>query len=115
MLVAVFALGLGAIVRSTAAGIAVFAGIFFVIPPLLDILPASWNDAISKYLPSEAGRQLFSLHQGAHALSPLWGGLLLLGYCASGDRERRRCCSCAATPSSRLHMTARRVTVGPRR
>jgi ABC-2 type transport system permease protein len=81
-LVAAFALGIGAIVRSTAGGIAAFAGIFFVIPPLLNILPASWNDAISKYLPSEAGRQLFSLQQGAHSLSPLWGGLLLLGYCA---------------------------------
>jgi hypothetical protein len=81
-LVAIFALGIGAIVRSTAGGIAAFAGIFFVIPPLMNILPANWNDAISKYLPSEAGRQLFSLHQGAHSLSPLWGGLLLFGYCA---------------------------------
>ena len=83
MLVGIFALGIGAIVRSTAGGIATFAGIFFVIPPLMNILPASWNDAISKYLPSEAGRQLFSLQQGAHSLSPLWGGLLLLGYCAA--------------------------------
>ena len=82
MLVGIFALGIGAIVRSTAGGIATFAGIFFVIPPLMNILPASWNDAISKYLPSEAGRQLFSLHQGAHSLSPLWGGLLMVGYCA---------------------------------
>ena len=74
---------IGSIVRSTAGGIAAFAGIFFVMPPLLNILPTSWNNAISKYLPSEAGRQLFSLHQGAHSLSPLWGGLLLLGYCAA--------------------------------
>ena len=81
-LVAVFALGIGALVRNTAGGIATFAGIFFVIPPLMNILPASWNDAISKYLPSEAARQLFSLHQGAHSLSPAWGGLLMLGYCA---------------------------------
>jgi ABC-2 type transport system permease protein len=82
MLVGVFALALGAIVRSTAGGIATFAGIFFVIPPLLNILPASWNNAISKYLPSDAGRQLFSLHTDAHSLSPLWGGLLFAGYCA---------------------------------
>src|SRR5205807_4489150 len=82
MLVGIFALAIGAIVRSTAGGIATFAGIFFVIPPLMNILPTSWNDAISKYLPSEAGRQLFSLHQGAHSLSPAWGGLLMLGYCA---------------------------------
>jgi len=83
MLVGIFALGIGAIVRSTAGGIATFAGIFFVIPPLMNILPTSWNDAISEYLPSEAGRQLFTLHQGQHSLSPLWGGLLLLGYCAA--------------------------------
>jgi hypothetical protein len=81
MLVGIFALGLGSIVRSTAGGIATFAGIFFVIPPLLNILPTSWNNAISQYLPSEAGRQLFSLHQDAHSLLPLWGGLLMAGYC----------------------------------
>ena len=81
-LVGVFALGLGSIIRSTAGGIATFAGIFFVIPPLLNILPTSWNNAISEWLPSAAGSQLFSLHQGANSLSPLAGGLLLLGYCA---------------------------------
>jgi ABC-2 type transport system permease protein len=82
LLVGVFALGIGAIVRNTAGGIATFAAIFFVIPPLMNVLPTSWNNAISKYLPSEAGRQVFSLTHGAHSLSPLWGGLLFVGYCA---------------------------------
>ena len=82
VLVGVFALGLGAIVRNTAGGIATFAGIFFVIPPLMNVLPASWNTAISKYLPSEAGRQLFSLTHDSSSLSPLWGGLLFAAYCA---------------------------------
>jgi ABC-2 type transport system permease protein len=81
-LVGIFALGIGSILRNTAGGIAAFAGIFFVIPPLLTILPTSWNNAISQYLPSEAGRQLFTLHQAAHSLSPAAGGLLMLGYCA---------------------------------
>jgi len=80
MLVGVFALSLGAIVRSTAGGIATFAGIFFV---LMNILPLSWNNAITQYLPSEAGRQLFSLHHAAHTLTPLAGGLLFAGYCAA--------------------------------
>jgi ABC-2 type transport system permease protein len=83
MLVGVFALGIGAIVRNTAGGIATFAGIFFVIPPLMNILPTSWNNAISQYLPSEAGRQLFSLHHASHTLTPTAGGLLLVGYCAA--------------------------------
>ena len=81
-LVGIFALGIGSIVRNTAGGIAPFAGIFFVIPPLMNILPLSWNHAITKYLPSEAGRQLFSLTHDQYSLSPLAGGLLFLGYCA---------------------------------
>ena len=82
MLVGIFALGIGSIVRNTAGGIATFAGIFFVIPPLLLILPASWHDAVSKYLPSEAGRQMFSLTHDANSLAPGPGALLFVGYCA---------------------------------
>ena len=76
-------LGIGSIVRNTAGGIATFAGIFFVIPPLMNVLPTSWNNAISQYLPSEAGRQLFALHHAAHTSTPLGGGLLMVGYCAA--------------------------------
>ncbi|TMK93155.1 MAG: ABC transporter permease [Actinobacteria bacterium] len=82
MLVGIFALGIGAIVRNTAGGIATFAGIFFVIPPLMNVLPTSWNNAITQYLPSEAGRQIFSLTHGAHSLSPWPGAALFVGYCA---------------------------------
>jgi hypothetical protein len=84
MLVGIFALAIGAITRNTAGGIAVFAAIFFVIPPLMNILPTSWNNAISPYLPSEAGRQIFSLTQGAHSLSPAAGGALFAAYCVVG-------------------------------
>ena len=45
-LVGIFALAIGAILRNTAGGIATFAGIFFVLPPLMNILPTSWNNAI---------------------------------------------------------------------
>jgi hypothetical protein len=82
-LVGIFALALGAIVRNTAGGIATFAAIFFVLPPLMNILPLSWNNAITQYLPSEAGRQLFSLDHAAHTLTPLAGGLLFAAYCAA--------------------------------
>lgn len=82
MLVGIFALGIGASIRNTAGGIATFAGIFFVIPPLMNILPTRWNNAISQYLPSEAGRQIFSLTHGTHSLAPLPGATLFIGYCA---------------------------------
>src|SRR5579864_7120208 len=83
VLVGIFALSLGAIVRNTAGGIAAFAAIFFVIPPLLNVLPTSWNNAISPYLPDAAGRSIFSLTHGAHSLSLGPGLALFAGYCAA--------------------------------
>ena len=83
MLVGIFALAMGAIVRNTAGGIAAFAAIFFVLPPLMFVLPTSWNNAISQYLPSEAGRQLFALQHAPHTLTPLTGGLIFAAYCAA--------------------------------
>ncbi len=83
MLVGIFALAIGAIVRNTAGGIAAFAAIFFVLPPLMFVLPQSWNDAASQYLPSNAGRQLFALDHAPHTLTPLAGGLLFAAYCAA--------------------------------
>jgi len=82
MLIGIFALGLGAIVRNTAGGIATFAAIMFVIPPLMNLLPTSWNNAITQYLPSDAGRSLFSLSPGNHHLSPGAGAALFCGYIA---------------------------------
>jgi ABC-2 type transport system permease protein len=82
MLVGIFALGIGAAIRNTAGGIATFAGIFFVIPPLMNILPTRWNNAITQYLPSDAGRQIFSLTHGSHSLAPGPGAALFVGYCA---------------------------------
>jgi ABC-2 type transport system permease protein len=83
MLVGIFALAVGTIVRNTAGGIATFAAIFFVLPPLMFTLPTSWNNAISQYLPSEAGRQIFALHHASHTLTPLTGGLTFAAYCAA--------------------------------
>jgi ABC-2 type transport system permease protein len=81
MLVGVFALAIGAIVRNTAGGIALFAGIFFVIPPLMNIFPTNWNNAISRWLPSEAGRQLFALTKDPHRYAQWPSGAIFLGYC----------------------------------
>jgi len=79
--VGVFALALGAIVRNTAGGIALFAGIFFVIPPLMNIFPLHWNNAISKWLPSESGRQLFALHRDPSRFAQWPSGGIFLAYC----------------------------------
>jgi ABC-2 type transport system permease protein len=80
--VGLFGLGLGAIVRNTAGGIATFAGIMFVLPPLMNVLPTSWNDAASPYLPLAAGEAILSITPGNH-LSPWVGLLLFAGYAAA--------------------------------
>lgn len=73
-LTGLFGLGLGFLLRNTAAGIGAFAAILFVIPPLLNVLPTSWDDAISPYLPSNAGQAIMQLGRTSHTLGP-WTGL----------------------------------------
>ncbi len=79
-LVGLFALGLGAIMRNTAAGIATFAGLMFVLPPLIGILPSSISDSIDPYLPSNAGQAMMQIGHHAHALSPGAGLAVFAGY-----------------------------------
>jgi len=82
-LAGLFGLGIGAIVRNTAGGIATFAGIFFVIPPVLMLLPSSWDDAISPYLPSNAGQAVMQFGAPDHTLGP-WTGLALFAAYTAG-------------------------------
>jgi ABC-2 type transport system permease protein len=73
----------GALFRNTAAGIATFAGVFFVIPPLASLLPSSISGHLSPYLPSNAGAALWGGAQNAqNALAPWTGFALLCGYAA---------------------------------
>jgi ABC-2 type transport system permease protein len=81
-LVGLLGLGLGAILRNTAAGIAAFAAIMFVIPPLVSILPASTANAIDPYLPSNAGSAIMKIGHQAHSLAPWVGLALFAGYTA---------------------------------
>jgi ABC-2 type transport system permease protein len=79
--IGLFGLGIGAIVRNTAGGIATFAGILFVLPPLMNVLPASWNRAATPYLPLSAGQAIMALPRGHDQLAP-WVGLGLLALYA---------------------------------
>jgi ABC-2 type transport system permease protein len=82
-IIGLFALGLGAIVRNTAGGIATFVALMFVLPPLMNVLPHSWNDAITPYLPNSAGRAVFSLTTDQHSLHPWPGFAVFCAYAAA--------------------------------
>lgn len=79
-LAGLFGLGLGAIIRNTAGGIGAFVAILFVIPPILTLLPSSWNDAVSPYLPSNAGQAIMQFGAPDHTLGPWTGLALFAGY-----------------------------------
>lgn len=82
-LVGLFGLGVGAILRNSAGGISALAGVLFVLPPLMNVLPSSWNNAISPYLPSNAGQAIMGVAHGGASLSPWTGLALFAGYTAA--------------------------------
>jgi hypothetical protein len=78
--------GMGALVRSSAGGIAMFVGALLVVRLLVKFLPSSIADSVVAYLPSSAGTTVatHTLFEDAHHLST-WGGLALFcGYAALG-------------------------------
>ncbi len=77
--VGILGLGLGALVRSTAGGIAALFGLLFVLPIIVHFLPKSFSTAVDKYLPSSAGQALLTVRQDPTALSP-WAGFAV--FCA---------------------------------
>ena len=81
--VAVIGLALGALLRRTAAGLSVFAAVFFVVPLVAAYLPQSIK-GFAPYLPSNAG-----------------GATVGPGSCSAGIRWARGpdSRSCAATRS----------------
>lgn len=76
----VLCVGLGAILRNTAGGIATFVGLLFVLPGISAILPASVDSAISPYLPLTAGTTVASHTFDNPNHLTVWGGFGL--FCA---------------------------------
>ena len=78
--VVIIGLALGALLRKTAAGLSVFAAVFFVIPIIVAVLPHKIT-GFALYLPTNAGGALWGDPQTtAHALSPWTGFACLCGY-----------------------------------
>ncbi len=77
-----FGLGLGAIVRNTAGGIATLAGSIFVLPPVIGLLPTNIVNSIDPYLPSNAGGAIWTINPDPGTLAPWAGFALFCGYVA---------------------------------
>ncbi len=69
-----FALGIGAIVRITAASITGVIAFVLVIAPLAQLLPGSIGKHVHAYLPTEAGALILKTRQGTDDLLTPWQG-----------------------------------------
>jgi hypothetical protein len=69
----VMGIGLGFLIRSTAGGIATLLAVLLVLPFIVAVLPDSIGRPLGRYLPSTAGRALFTMNGGDGMLSP-WAG-----------------------------------------
>ena len=77
-LMAVIGVGIGAIVRRSAAGVAVIAGLIFVLPPITLALPDSVQHSVQRFLPEIiAENSLTVIKPVAYSLSA-WAGLATL-------------------------------------
>ncbi|MFE3162508.1 ABC transporter permease [Streptomyces sp. NPDC059224] len=79
-LVGVIGTALGALLRSVAGGISVLVAGLMLVPGLISLLPSTWQDNISPYLPSKAGESMFALTHDSTTLSPAAGLLVFLGW-----------------------------------
>ena len=85
VLLAILAIGIGFIVRSTAGAISLFVGVLLVIPLIINILPSSISSGIEPYLPSNLGLAMVvtTTHKTDFAgtlLSPWSAALMLVLY-----------------------------------
>ncbi len=80
-LVAIIAFGVGALVRHTAAAIAIAIAALFIIPVLEQALPDKWRWDIMRFLP-DAANQVVSVTIGSNANPHLWSAWPQLGVTA---------------------------------
>jgi ABC-2 type transport system permease protein len=80
--IAVLAVAVGFLLRSTAGGIATLFGLLLVVPTLGLLLPSSWRDTLLPYLPNNAGSAVTTIRAQDGLLSPTGGAFVLLAWAA---------------------------------
>jgi ABC-2 type transport system permease protein len=74
---AMMGLGLGAIIRHTAGGIAALVGLI-ILPAILGLLPSPWGGRVSRFTLLQAAHQATALHPATNLFSPVLSLLVLL-------------------------------------
>jgi ABC-2 type transport system permease protein len=78
--VGLLGIALGSLIRNTAGAIATLFGVLLILPIIVNFLPSNWNDAVSKYLPGNAGQAITNVVRDHNSLSPWAGFAVFCGY-----------------------------------
>lgn len=78
--IGVIGVGLGFLLRSTAAGAGAVVTTLMIAPLMVGLLPASIGDPLGKILPSNAASAVQGIESNAELLSTGWGVAVLLGW-----------------------------------
>jgi ABC-type transport system involved in multi-copper enzyme maturation permease subunit len=70
---AVLSVAAGTLLRHPAAAIACMTAVVLVLPLIAQALPASWQNRVNEFWPTQAGNQITSVYHSAHTLQP-WPG-----------------------------------------
>jgi ABC-2 type transport system permease protein len=79
-LMALLGCAVGTVLRRSAGAISTLAGLTSLLPVLMQLLPASIKNNVTKYLPSEAGSAIYRHIQQPHSLTPAAGLIVLCSY-----------------------------------
>jgi ABC-type transport system involved in multi-copper enzyme maturation permease subunit len=75
-----FAIGLAVIIRHTAGAITALVAVVFIVPIVSNLLPDSWQNGFSRYLPANAGGSITEVVHQANTLNPWPGFLVFLAW-----------------------------------
>jgi ABC-type transport system involved in multi-copper enzyme maturation permease subunit len=81
--IGVIGIGLGFLLRSTAAGAGAVVTMLMIAPIMVGLLPSSIGDTLGKLLPSNAGSAVQGIETTNELLSAGWGVVVLLGWVAA--------------------------------
>jgi ABC-2 type transport system permease protein len=78
--VALIGIAVGFLARSTAAAIGVLLGLLMLAPLLVDVVPGTVGETLTKILPSNAGKAMMSVTTPESLLSPLLAFAVLVAW-----------------------------------
>lgn len=77
---ALFCVALGALIRHTAGAVALMVAVVFAVPTVLGALPPSWQEALGRWMPTNAGSSVWTVYRTANTFSAWTGFGVFLGY-----------------------------------